>query len=159
MANPQLKGVTFRDYQREAIEKALHAGRGIIIAPTAAGKTIMELGVVSALYNRSILVLTHTIDLAKQFFDEAVRFGFNPQLVYGQTDKKNNKKFIISTVQSFENIEEQFEVVIVDEVHHVNTKSSIYGKVLSRLLAPIRLGFSASKVEGIEAKTFGKRDY
>lgn len=154
MGHPSLPGLEFRNDQLELIGKARKLQRGIILSPTGSGKTILQLGILSCLYQSGqyrSLILAHTIDLVQQTVDELIKFGFdNVQMIGGkQKDKRLHGDIIVSTIQSFIKIDfreyaDYFAAVIIDEAHHVSKPKGTYGKVLSKMLAPLRLGFTAT---------------
>lgn len=45
-----------------------------------------------------------------------------------------------------------FVAILVDEAHHVSKFNGTYGKILQKLISPIRLGFTATIPEKVEAK-------
>jgi len=156
---PNLKGTTFRNYQLDLIDKACSANRGLIEAPTGVGKTIIFLGIMSCYPRLRILVLCHTTTIISQTISELKKFGFTDVQQFGGGNKicKPSKRIVVSTIQSFVKLNpkdyiDYFDCVIVDEAHAVAKQKSNYSKVLGNLLAPIRLGFSATPLKDAEAK-------
>jgi len=148
---PGVDGIEFRDYQENIIELALEESRGVIKAVTASGKAFMILGIISAFTQENILLLVHTKDLVNQLVDDLEKFKFGPIGVYSG-GKKTIERITVATIQSYKKIAldhiEHWDVVIIDEVHHVqNLDSANYGYVLQRLSAPIKLGFTATLPE------------
>ena len=175
------KGIREDQYemQKEIAATAVKKQRGVIQAPTGSGKTTIAMLIASMFREdkipptRRILFLCHTISLLTQTYEEFKRAGFKHLHVIGGGQAKaidSNKQIHIATIQSFVKIPmqiycDQFDVVIVDEVHHINSISSQYGKVLTQLLAPIRIGFTATipsdreaalALEGIIGPVIGK---
>jgi len=98
--------------------------------------------------------MAHTIDIVKQTVDELEKFGFEDiQEITGTSQIKIPvERIVVSTMQTFGKIMpdqymDYFEVVIIDEAHHVRNTNSTYGKILRQMLAPIRLGFTATLPE------------
>ncbi|OYT14925.1 MAG: hypothetical protein B7C24_15820 [Bacteroidetes bacterium 4572_77] len=156
---PFLKGITFRDYQVELINIACSKNRGLIESPTGSGKTVIFLGIMSCYPKLNILVLCHTVTIISQTIEELKKFGFKDIQQFGGGAKiqKPSKRIVISTIQSFVKLNQKdyidyFDCVIVDEAHAVAKQKSNYSKVLGNLLAPIRLGFSATPLKDPEAK-------
>ena len=155
----ELPGIHFREDQIHLIDNALSIQRGVIKSPTGSGKTILQLGILSA-FGEPALILSHTKDIVIQTAQEAEKFGFkNVQMIFGES--KFNGKFtdglVISTMQSFSKINpklycDQFAIVIIDEGHHVSSFDGTYAKILGNLLAPIRLAFTATLPVKEEAK-------
>jgi superfamily II DNA or RNA helicase len=69
-----------------------------------------------------------------------------------------NTKLVVATIQTMARVMEDkdeynfFDVVIVDEAHHVSKFESQYGDVLRKVKAPVRLGFTATLPEALEAQ-------
>ena len=139
--------------QTHIAEVAVKNQRGIIQAPTGSGKTTIAMLIASMFYPKHrILFLCHTISLLTQTRDEFVKNGYEKVHLIGGAFAKGldfEAKITIATIQTFCKIPveiycDQFDVVLVDEAHHVNTIDSQYGKVLTRLLAPVKIGFTAT---------------
>ena len=160
---PSLPGVTFRPDQIQLMEQALQGGRGIIKSPTGSGKTVIAAGIMSCYPKAKILFLCHTIDLINQTYAELNRYGIGSLgRIGGGHGHDMTPRVIVSTMQSFVKLPPErycdiFDIVMVDEAHHLtslgDTKKtetgkkfveSTYAKILSKLLAPIRLGFTAT---------------
>ncbi|KYK24185.1 hypothetical protein AYK24_06655 [Thermoplasmatales archaeon SG8-52-4] len=151
---PALPGITFRPDQKKAFCKIAKYQRGMILFPTGSGKTIIELGVASMWPQCRILWLCHTLDLLEQFTKEAKIYGFANRLVklrggYDPPRGLHNSAIVASTIQSVEKLDletriSQFDIVMVDEAHHVHKEDSRYGTVLRHCLAPGRLGMTAT---------------
>jgi superfamily II DNA or RNA helicase len=147
---PNLKGITFRADQLEILNKALRRKWGVILSPTGSGKTILQLGLMSAFPKGRILLLAHTKDIVRQTYDEMNKFGMkNLQMIHGGRSKKLSGDIIVSTIQSFYTIPYNqymtyFEMVIIDEGHHIAKFGSMYGEVLTTCLAPLRYAFTAT---------------
>jgi len=145
---PFLKNLTFRDDQTRQIFSAIEKQRGVIIAPTGAGKTVLMAGIISAFERKKILFLCHTIDLVDQALMEFTKFGFNCSKMGGGI-KNMNGDIVVSTIQTFHKLNfteyhDKFDVVLCDECHHSGIINSSYYKVLSNILAPIRFAFTAT---------------
>jgi superfamily II DNA or RNA helicase len=150
----KLNGIKFRPDQLDLMNGAISYDKeqnGVIVAPTGTGKTILQLGLRSAFPKQRALILTHTIDIVQQTVDECRKFGFdNVQQIGG--GKQYDGTFgdtVVSTIQSFCKIEkddwmDEFPIVIVDEAHHVTKFDGTYAKVLRHILAPVRIGFTAT---------------
>jgi superfamily II DNA or RNA helicase len=157
--NPELPGIDFREDQLLLLDNALSMQRGVIKSPTGSGKTILQLGILSA-FDEPALILAHTKDIVIQTKEEAEKFGFKDvQMIFGES--KFNGKFseglVAATMQSFVKIDpklycDRFAIVIVDEGHHISSFSGTYAKILGNLLAPIRLAFTATLPVIAEAK-------
>ncbi len=145
---PRLSNIIFRDYQIDLIETGLTHGRGVLQAATASGKSIILAGIISAFTQERILFLVHTVGLVTQFEEHLIKMGFTDVGVW-QGRRKEDKRIILGTVQSFKSVVTKFtntfDVVLIDEVHHVQAiDSKNYGYVIQRLAAPVKLGVTAT---------------
>ncbi len=160
-SKPKLPGITFRNDQMQAIKSVMlnKPQRGVILAPTGTGKTIIALGAVSTVYPKcNILILAHTVDLLNQFYDDLIKFGFDENHIsyLKGTDYKFNK-ITLSTDKKLAKINPEeyadyFDMVITDESHHISGYQTLYVKILKSLLAPIRIGFTATMPESLESQ-------
>jgi superfamily II DNA or RNA helicase len=148
-----LKGIIFRRDQLELMQNAVcdTFQNGVIVAPTGTGKTILQLGIRSAFPKNRCLILAHTVDLVQQTVDECNKFGFDDVQQIGGGKKYKGKfgQTVVSTIQSFNKIDPEdwmtaFPILMVDEAHHVTKFDNTYANVLRYLLAPVRLGFTAT---------------
>jgi len=117
----KFSNMKYYDYQEDLIGKALEAKRGVICAPTGAGKTLVMGGLVKSLGNRKMVILFNSKQLLKQSYDflkdickiESVGLCFGEGYIYGD--------IMLCTVQSIEKILdthlEDTEVLMVDECH------------------------------------------
>jgi superfamily II DNA or RNA helicase len=153
---PELPGITFRPDQASLINSFLDKPRGILESFTGSGKTVLGFGCLSAFPDYRALWLCHTKGLMQQAYDEACKFGFKSVGRVGDGHSEYTKDITIATRQSFKRLADEFgheyDIVVVDEVHHVADLKSEYAYVLARVPAPIRLGLSATlHKEGTEA--------
>jgi len=148
---PILKGIEFREDQIHFINTACDMGRGLLIAPTQTGKTVVFLGVISCYPKLRFLILSHTATIVHQTYERLQSYGFDDVEVFGGGVKVQNptKRITVSTIQSFAKLDpatysDYYDAVFVDEVHRVSKQVSQYKQVLGTLLAPIRFGFTAT---------------
>jgi len=143
--------------QTHIAEVAVKNQRGIIQAPTGSGKTTIAMLIASMFYPKhKILFLCHTISLLTQTYQEFANRGFSDiGMVGGAFLKKfsdtlvKDNRIVISTVQTFSKFDpkeycDQFDVVLIDEAHHCNAITGQFGKILTHLLAPVKIGFTAT---------------
>lgn len=165
LREPSLPNITFRPDQLRLIESAKEKGRGVLKSPTGSGKTVIAAGIISLFPDSKVLFLCHTLSLIAQTITEFKRFNLGPITHIGSGSKDLSGRIVVATIQSFVKIPfeeycDKFDVVIVDESHHIsslrkNRKGEFqgtYAKILSTLLAPIRLGFTATLPETEESK-------
>lgn len=161
---PSLPGVTFREDQLKQMNSALQKYRGVLLAPTGAGKTVLAAGLISSYPKARVLFLVHTIDLVNQAIEEFKRFGFSSVSKMGGGEKDWSGQIIVSSIQTFAKLDadeycDKFDVVFIDEAHHCsglpdkkNPWGGYYYRVLSRLLAPVRFGITATLPSDPETK-------
>ena len=112
--------ITLEDYQVDLVNAAIKNKRGVIFAPTSAGKSVVMLSILKCLPSGTkTLVLQNRKTLAIQNYDEYTKWGLhNVGRIWGGVDEPNN--ITVSTVQSIskaEHILPEVEVLLVDEIH------------------------------------------
>ncbi len=137
-----------RKYQQDATELAIKEGRLAVVMPTGTGKTLIALLFAEhhLKEGRKVLVLEPTRILVEQtyhFFREHSRYH---PLYYHSLERNPNAfqhSLVITTPESalLNNIED-FEVLIVDECHHVSGRDPLR-ILLERSDAPYRLGLTS----------------
>lgn len=151
------KDFTARSFQPKLIDDFCQYWRGVIISPTGSGKTITGLSLIKNIaYINSVIWLCHTKDLLHQTAEEAVKF-FGPRNVglIGDGRKETDKWLTIATRQSFKDLADDlgtsYDMLIVDEGHHITSFKGEYATILSKIFAPIRLAITATKPTSPEA--------
>lgn len=140
------KPVTPYDYQLDLTSLCLKLHRGIVKAPTGAGKSLMMTGLFHCLPpNTPALFLTKQTTLVAQTYNDLVKWGVPNVGILGGGEKKPNV-ITVSTLDSVHRIERLFpyiRVLVVDECHLMMTKKA---KAVYRALknANVRLAFSAT---------------
>jgi superfamily II DNA or RNA helicase len=134
-----------RDYQKQALAAWLkNAGRGVVVLPTGAGKTLVaHLAIEDR--RRSTLVVTPTLDLVRQWHDGLyATFGGRIGLLGG--GEHDIQAITVSTYDSaflhMEHLGARFGLVVFDECHHLPGPS--YALAARLCLAPYRLGLTAT---------------
>ena len=154
---PNLPGITFREDQNRLMNTAIISGRGVLKAPTGSGKTVLIAGLISSFKDKKVLFLCHTISLLTQTKKEFESFGLGPVSLINSKSKDLSGNIVVATMQSLShfNIEDYcdlFDVVFVDEAHHVSSFDGTYAKLLKGLLAPVKIGVTATISKNEEAK-------
>src|SRR2546421_10644255 len=128
-----------RPYQREALAAWVRAaGRGVVVLPTGAGKTLVaELAIDER--RRSTLVVTPTLDLVRQWHDRlAASFGGRIGLVGG--GEHDVQPLTVTTYDSaylhMDHLGDRFGLLGFDEGHHLPGAS--YPLAARLPLAPFR---------------------
>lgn len=146
-------------YQTKALQAALNAKNGVLVAPCGSGKTQMGIAIAAALGMRT-LWLTHTHELLKQSMERARRYLNIPMstITDGMVDASG--MMVFATVQTLAKVDisdlhEHFDVIIVDECHRcigTPTRMTMFYKVLSGLSARYKFGLTATpkRSDGME---------
>lgn len=165
---PELKGIEFRTDQQFALKNMGNARRGVWKAPTGSGKTLLICGLVSA-FLTTALVIVHTETLFKQTIEELQRFFKDVGYLGGGLNQEGD--IMVAMIQTLVRRgfdPKQWGMVIVDEAHHISSFDGSYGKVLKKILAPIRFGFTATlpktekgrmALEGLIGPVIGNTSY
>lgn len=136
-----------RPYQTEAIASWLgHDGRGVIVLPTGAGKTVVALMAIARLKLRTLVVVP-TIELLHQWrasIVEKLRLPKNAVGVVGDGIKEWRAITIITYASAaMPNAElRDIGLLICDEAHHLPSPS--YATIATRARAPYTLGLTAT---------------
>lgn len=144
-----LKTIVLREEQIRLVKAATEHQRGVLVAPTGEGKTLLGLAVISAFLKTEgkILWLCHTKDLMYQSAKVCKKeLGITPGII-GDGLLEKNKKITMATRQSFKNnldLGVLYDVVIIDETHHITSLKSEYGNILKSIYAPVRIGLTAT---------------
>ena len=149
--NATFNGVLRRD-QQEAFDAVIAHDFGMLIAPTAFGKTVTAAAVI-ATRKVSTLVIVHRADLMRQWHDRLVSFvGLDEQKIgmIGAGKNKPTGMLDIAVIQSLARREDLSELfshygqVIIDEAHHLTAET--FEAVLKQAGARYVLGLSATPV-------------
>ena len=120
-------GKPWRPYQQAAIDEALLVGRGVVVAPPRAGKTLVGAAIVGTLGRKTLWVApTNAIVdqtarvLRGQFGDEHVG-------VVGAGDRDTGRRFTVSTAAGAAALPKEWladvEALMLDEFHHSSAPS------------------------------------
>ena len=143
-----------RDYQIESAKKALSEGRGIVVLPTSAGKTLtIALMVNSILCNHGykVLILVPNIQLVEQTFQDFIDYGLDPSTFSRWTGGHDytatkiviaNSQILLSEKQDT-SVLKDFDCIVVDECHKLATADKI-SKLIKSLKCKHLFGFTGS---------------
>jgi len=142
----EMEKITLHDYQIELVNQAIKHKRGIVFAPTSAGKSFIMVSIIKSLPpNTPTLVLQNRIGLAEQNYTELKKWG-TPNLgrLWGKAVEPNI--ITVASVQSalkMQSVLPKIKVLIVDEIHDMMSKTpiSIYKKLKG---AGVRIAVSAT---------------
>jgi superfamily II DNA or RNA helicase len=142
----QLKGnVELRSYQNEALDKWRAAGnRGVLVLPTAAGKTFIALKAIELLKTPALIVVP-TLDLLDQW-KKRVRDCLDVEAGVVGGGENVVRMVTVSTYDSAYSLAAQlgnkFLFLIFDEVHHLASPG--YLQIAEMYIAPYRMGLTAT---------------
>jgi superfamily II DNA or RNA helicase len=152
-----LPTLTPRDYQLESATEALQKGKGVIVLPTSAGKTL----VVSLIANTTliqkdynILILVPDIQLVSQTYKDLIEYGIKESLISKWTGNHEftetkiviaNNQILLSEKQD-KSVLNKFQCVIVDECHKQASAEKI-SKLIKSLKCEHIFGLTGSLPE------------
>jgi superfamily II DNA or RNA helicase len=137
--------VQLRPYQKAALDAWLDADkRGVIVLPTAAGKTFIAVKAIDTL-NVATLVVVPTLDLldqwrqilSNQFGTEVGAYGGGDDLLRSLTVSTYDSAYLRA-----EQLGNKFLFLVFDEVHHLPAPS--YSQIAELYIAPYRMGLTAT---------------
>ncbi|MCJ7768339.1 DEAD/DEAH box helicase family protein [Candidatus Bathyarchaeota archaeon] len=142
---PLKSTVMLRPYQKEALARWRGAGmRGILVLPTAAGKTYIALKAIELLRLQTLIVVP-TLDLIDQW---KKRVSDCLSLEAGAVGGGENTVRMV-TVSTYDSaylragtLGNRFMFVVFDEVHHLASPS--YMQIAEMYVAPYRMGLTAT---------------
>jgi superfamily II DNA or RNA helicase len=137
--------IQLRPYQQEGLDRWQKANkRGIIVLPTAAGKTFIALKAISLLKTQTLIIVP-TLDLIDQW-KKRIKEHLNQEAGAIGGGEHNIQMITISTYDSAyikaQTLGNQFMFLIFDEVHHL--PSPTYMQIAEMYIAPYRMGLTAT---------------
>jgi len=146
--------ITPRDYQIDAFNFAINNDRGLILSPTASGKSLIIYMLVRhylKTIENNVLIIVPTTSLVEQLFKDFKDYGFDSQkkvhrIYYGH-ELETKKRVIISTWQSLYKLPKKFfddfGAVIGDEAHLFKAVSLT--KIMTKLVdCKYRIGMTGT---------------
>lgn len=133
-------------HQSEALQEWKQAGRnGVVVLPTAAGKTYLALLAMQAT-PRSTLIVVPTIDLMHQWYAQLLVSFPDAEIGLLGGGSRDRTSILVSTYDSAaihaEALGNRYALLIFDECHHLPTD---FNRVIAEYaIAPYRLGLSAT---------------
>lgn len=153
---PELKGVELRNYQRNAVEDALHKDQGMVVSPTGSGKTFIGLEIIRQ-KGQKALIIVHRQELARQWQSVIKeRLGLTVGFI-GDGEWNVGEEITVALIQTLSSQEERtkgisldFGLVLVDEGHH--TPCDQFYTILGLMKAKHRYALSATpnRRDGLE---------
>ena len=129
--------IEIRDYQIEAVYRAISDGRRLLLSPTGSGKSLIIYCLIRwhAKFNRRQLILVPTTSLVEQMYSDFQDYSSingwktseNCHRIYGGHEKSNDFDVVISTWQSLYKLPKSFfsdfQTIYGDEAHLFKAKS------------------------------------
>ena len=146
--------ITPRDYQINAFKFALEYDRGLVLSPTASGKSLIIYMLCRHylnMINNNILIIVPTTSLVEQLYKDFKDYGYdvetNVSRKYHGYDIDKDKRIVISTWQSLYKMPKQFfedyGAVIGDEAHLFKAVSLT--KIMTKLIdCKYRIGLTGT---------------
>jgi superfamily II DNA or RNA helicase len=140
--------IELHDFQPDLVNMAIKHGRGVVQAPTGAGKTYILISLLKALPPKTpVLFLTKNKGLVHQNWQEMKMWGVENLGRWYSGHKEPNYVMCATihkkTFESMDGLLNKFKVLIVDEVH--DCMSAIPLKAYKRMSkAAVRIGISAT---------------
>jgi superfamily II DNA or RNA helicase len=133
-------------HQSEALEAWKLAGRqGVVVLPTAAGKTYLAQLAMQAT-PRSTLIVVPTLDLMHQWYAHLLAAFPDAEIGLLGGGSRDRTQILIATYDSAainaESLGNRYALLIFDECHHLPTE--FYRVIAEYAIAPYRLGLSAT---------------
>lgn len=150
-----------RDYQKETVDKAVDyvlngriKDRPIIVAPTAAGKSLMIAGIADAL-DCGIIVLNPSKELLAQNYEKYTSYGNEASIYSASMGEKEVGRVTFATIGSVKDKPELFEhvkVIITDECEQ-------YPPAEGSMFTTFINGLGDVKVIGLTATPYRLKNY
>ena len=152
----------YRDYQVKAIAATLKYGRGLIVSPTASGKSLIMYGIIknAVEYQQTTLIIVPGTQLVTQLDKDFIEYGSDFHCTFSSETKTipENTKVIISNrewLQGHASELPKIHAIMIDEVHKLKPKSKMY-KTVKSIKTNYLLGFTGTMPEQIADQWFVK---
>jgi superfamily II DNA or RNA helicase len=149
-----------RPYQKESVELAINQGRGVIILPTATGKTLTMASLIKTIlsenpmHGKYVLVLVPDIGLVSQTYDDFIKYGLDYKICKwsGNNDFDPEAKIVIcnqaiirseSKMKIANHLAKNTGLLIIDEVHTIK-KGNKVTKIVDTFDSSFRFGFTGT---------------
>lgn len=146
--NNTIEGYVLRPDQQNLVNKSCAIQRGILIAPTRSGKTIVLGHIAKNLKEHKGLFICNSISLVTQAHEDFCAMKLLASKFHG-ANKDLDGNLVVSTIGTIssiaiEKICDMFDYIFIDEAHHCSTFTGQYYKFLTSILAPMRIGVTAT---------------
>lgn len=148
--------LTYRDHQDKSIKKALNKGRGVVVIPTAGGKTLIMSGIIESIRlsmgkpNAKALVIVPSLQLVTQTAKDFTEYGMDKVTKWsGDNIPDPNATTIVAGTQillsekSDLSILDDIDILLIDEVHGLRRGNEI-NKVIQLISCTYKFGFTGT---------------
>jgi superfamily II DNA or RNA helicase len=156
--NPIIKtySMIYRDHQEKSIKKAIEKGRGVIVIPTAGGKTLIMAGIIESLRlnmnkpNAKALVIVPSLQLVTQTTKDFTEYGMKDVTKWsGDNIPDLNATTIVAGTQILLSnktdlsLLDTIDILLVDETHGLRRGNEI-NKILQIINTDYKFGFTGT---------------
>jgi superfamily II DNA or RNA helicase len=149
-------GMTYRDHQDKSIHAAIKKGRGVIIIPTAGGKTLIMAGIIESLRlnmnkpNAKALVIVPSLQLVTQTSKDFEEYGMNDVTKWSGDNVPDADAItivagtqILLSNKTDLSLLDDIDILLIDETHGLRRGNEI-NKVLGLIKTDYRFGFTGT---------------
>ena len=150
------KNLTYREHQEKSIDLALKNGRGLIIIPTAGGKTLIMAGIIESIRkslnapNALAMVLVPSIQLVEQTSKDFEEYGIEKVTKWSGNNKLDEtsttiiagNQFLLSDKTDL-SVLSNVKILLVDEAHVVRKNNEI-NKIFNLINTNYIFGFTGT---------------
>jgi superfamily II DNA or RNA helicase len=146
----------FRDYQEQSIISSIRQGRGVVVIPTAGGKTLICAGLIESLRENLkdpealVLVTVPSIQLVEQTASDFINYGIEKVTKWSGNNKLDpSAKVIVAGTQFLLSdktdlsVLADVKILLVDECHNLRKGNEI-NKILKFINSPHKFGFTGT---------------
>ncbi|NBX75076.1 MAG: DEAD/DEAH box helicase [Proteobacteria bacterium] len=150
--------LNYRDHQEKSIKEAMKKGRGVIIIPTAGGKTLIMAGVIESMQNNisvdskrlKTLVIVPSIQLVEQTTSDFIKYGIESVTKWsGDNNPDPEADVIVAGTQILLSektdlsLLSDIDLLLIDEVHGLRRGNEI-NKIFNLITTNNRFGFTGT---------------
>ncbi len=119
--------LVLRDYQKEAVEKAFRARRATIKAPTGVGKTIIAIAWLEKIGKDALVIVPTQALIYQAWSPKLEEYGFGDVGQYYAFAKTFGPVTVITFASAVSHPEllDSVDVVVVDEIHHLGSRTAL----------------------------------
>lgn len=142
-----------RPYQREAADCGIEFfnhkkdENGIIIAPTASGKSLIIAHIAMDQHEGKTIVFQPSKEILEQNFSKYTAYGFRAGIYSASAGHKYLDKVVFATIGSVINklhLFKDYTRIIIDECHEVNSNGGMYQKFINSIPGAKVVGLTAT---------------